>query len=624
MKETDFIKQNKKKWARFEKLSMNKNNDPDEVSRLFTEITEDLSYARTFYPRRSVRVYLNQLSQRVFTSLYKQRKQPIGSFIKFWKETVPLEMYRARYNLLVAFLFFLLAAVVGAISTEYDENFVRLILGDYYVEMTEANIEAGKPMDVYGDSPEGSMFFQITFNNIRVAFFAFVLGIFFTLGTFWLLLRNGIMLGAFQWWFKAKGLLFTTFLTIWIHGAFEISAIVIAGAAGLTVGNGIIFPRSYSRAQSLIFAARRGLTILLSLVPVFIMAGMLESFVTRHYQDMHTAVKLGIILVSFGLIIAYYVVYPFIVARRYPEKIAVKEIPRFIPKKKLNWFKIRKPGEIFTDTFTLLIGKISKLSSIFFKLILPIAIILTAIIFVYDWSRFNHSYVWFDTFGTLFGTGRDFEWYKLLAWPIPLTMLIAAGFFVMKDEEEDHLIARFLGMLVKHFIWLYLYALMLFAIFLFTPGLILVFAALLAPFLNMIPAIIIYEKTNFFNAFVRCFDLGKGGYGDGLVTFMALTAITVIFFFLLHNPLEISIIYIIDDLIKEAIITFTPYYAVVIEGVNIFFYFLYFFLVIPIAMISIGVSYHSVEERKTAKGLYNRLENFGKRNRNFETKLDFE
>ena len=60
MKETSFIKQNKKKWARFEKLSGKKNNDPDEVSELFTEITEDLSYARTFYPRRSVRVYLNQ------------------------------------------------------------------------------------------------------------------------------------------------------------------------------------------------------------------------------------------------------------------------------------------------------------------------------------------------------------------------------------------------------------------------------------------------------------------------------------------------------------------------------------------------------------------------------------
>lgn len=624
MKETDFIKQNKKKWARFEKLSVNKNNDPDEVSELFTEITEDLSYARTFYPRRSVRVYLNQLSQRVFTSLYKQRKQPIGSFVKFWTETVPLEMYRARFNLLTAFLFFLLAAVIGAISTEYDQDFVRVILGDGYVEMTESNIEEGKPMGVYGDSPGGSMFFEITFNNIRVAFYAFVGGILFTLGTFWILLQNGVMLGAFQWWFKAKGLLFTTFLTIWIHGAFEISAIVIAGAAGLTVGNGIIFPRSYSRAQSLIFAARRGLTILLSLVPVFIMAGMLESFVTRYYQEMHTAVKLGIILISFGLIIAYYVVYPFIVARKYPDKIAVKEVPRYMPKRKLDWFKIRKPGEVFTDTFTLMIGKIGKLSSIFFKLILPVAIVLTVFIFSWDWSRFNHSYFWYDTFGTLFGTGRDFEFYKLFGWSVPLTMLVAAGFFIIKDEEEDRVLSRYLGMLIKHFIWLYLYALMIFAIFLFTPGLVLIFVTLLAPFFNMIPAIIIYEKTNFFTAFVRSFDLGKGGYGDGLVTFLALIAVTVIFFFILHNPLEISVLIVVDDLLKQAIINSVTHYAVVIEAVHIFFYLLYFFLVLSIAMISFGVSYHSVEERKTAKGLYKRMERFGKRNRHFETKLDFE
>ena len=72
MKETKFIEQNKKKWARFEQISAHNVTDPDEVSELFTEITEDLSYARTFYPRRSVRVYLNQLAQGVFTKLYKQ------------------------------------------------------------------------------------------------------------------------------------------------------------------------------------------------------------------------------------------------------------------------------------------------------------------------------------------------------------------------------------------------------------------------------------------------------------------------------------------------------------------------------------------------------------------------
>ncbi|MBK6524538.1 MAG: stage II sporulation protein M [Crocinitomicaceae bacterium] len=106
-----------------------------------------------------------------------------------------------------------------------------------------------------------------------------------------------------------------------MHGAFEISSIVIAGAAGITVGNGLIFPKSYTRLQSLVFSAKRGLVIMLSLIPFFIIAGFLESYVTRHYQSIPDVVKALTILVSFSIMILYYVVYPHFVAKRYPEKI---------------------------------------------------------------------------------------------------------------------------------------------------------------------------------------------------------------------------------------------------------------------------------------------------------------
>lgn len=626
MKETDFITQNKKKWARFEKLAANKNNDPDEVSELFTEITEDLSYARTFYPRRSVRVYLNQLSQGVFTSLYRQRKQPIGSFTKFWTEVVPLEMYRARRNLLVAFCFFALAVLVGVISQHYDVDFARIILGDGYIEETERNIARNNPMGIYGSSPQGSMFFQITINNIRVAFLAFAGGILFTLGTYWILLQNGIMLGAFQWWFKAKGLLFTTFLAIWIHGAFEISAIVISGAAGLTVGNGLIFPRSFSRVESLIFAGKRGMIIMLSLIPFFIMAGALESFVTRYYLSIPTAVKLLIILGSFAIIVFYYVIYPVQVARKYPEKIKLKEIPRFIPQRKITWHKIRKPGEVFTDTFTLFIGNISRLSRIFFNLIAPLSGIMISLVFIFDFNRFKYNLYWYDTVGTLFGTGQDFEFYKWFGWCVPLTMLFAAAYFVVSDKREDNLLTNYLKFTVRHFIWLYIYAVIIYGIFLFSPGVFLLLAILVAPFLSAIPSIIIFEKTNFFTAFGRCFDLGKGGYGDALVSFLAMAAIAIIFFFFLHNPLpfELSIMVILDSLLKDTLITSVDHYTVVIAAVHCAVYMIYFFLIFSICMISFTFSYYSVVERKTAKGLYERLALFGKRNRSFETDSDFE
>jgi len=437
-------------------------------------------------------------------------------------------------------------------------------------------------------------------------------------------LQNGIMLGAFQWWFKAKGLLFATFLAIWIHGAFEISAIIISGAAGLTVGNGIIFPKSYSRIQSLIFSAKRGMVIMLSLIPFFIIAGALESFVTRHYLTIPTAVKLLIILGSFALIIFYYVVYPFQVARKYPEKLKVEEVPRFIPPRKITWYKIRKPGEVFTDTFSLLISKMSKLSRIFFSIIGPIAGVMITVVFVFEFARFNSNLIWYQTFGTLFGTGIDFEFYKLFGWCVPLTLLIASAYFVVLDKSEDKLLKNFLKFAVKHFIWLYIYALVIYATFLFSPGALLVFLVLLAPFFNAIPSIIILEKTNIFIAFGKAFDLGKGGYSDSLVSFFALIAITVIFFFILHNPLEMGLMLIIDSFLKDSLITIVDSYSVVIAVVHSVIYLFYFFIIFNICMISFMLTYYSIAERKTAKGLYARLKKFGKRNRYFETDLDFE
>ncbi len=624
MKETDFIQQNKKKWARFEKLSSNSSNDPDEVSELFTEITEDLAYARTFYPRRSVRVYLNQLSQRVFTSLYKQRKQPIGNFWKFWKESVPLEVYRARYNMLAALLFFVLAVIVGVVSQHYDVDFVEIILGEGYVRDTEQRIAEGNPMGIYGESQQASMFFQITINNIKVAFMAFAGGIVFTLGTYWILLQNGIMLGAFQWWFKAKGLLFTTFLAIWIHGAFEISAIVIAGAAGLTVGSGLIFPKSYSRVQSLIFSAKRGMIIMLSLVPVFIMAGALESFVTRYYLEIPTVIKLLIILGSFAIIILYYGIYPFIVARKYPDKIDVSEIPRFIPERKITWFKIRKPGEIFTDTFSILIAKMSKLSRIFFSVIFPIIAIMLAVIFTIHFNRFNYILDWDDIFGRLFGTRSDFEIYKMLGWCLPFTMVISAAYFVLKDEQEESLILNYIKFTFRHFVWLYFYAIIVYAAFVFLPGILLLLAILIGPFINLIPAIITFEKKNFFTALSKAFNMGKDGYGDALVAFLASIGITIIFFFILENPFELGLMTIINDWLKDLLITSVDAYRVVIAIVGAAVYAIYLFFVLNICMISFALSYYTVAEKRTATGLYERLAKFGKRNRNFESDLDFE
>ena len=624
VKETTFIQQNKKKWARFEKLSGSGSSDPDEVAELFTEITEDLSYAKTFYPRRSVRVYLNQLAQGVFTSLYKQRKQPVGGFIKFWTESVPLEMYRARFSLLTSFLFVLVAALIGLVSQEYDHNFLSVVVGEDYVRDTLDRIADGDPMGVYGTSESGSMFWMITVNNIRVAFIIFACGITFTIFTYFLLLYNGVMLGAFQWFFKTNGVLMTSFLAIWIHGAFEISSIIIAGAAGITVGSGLVFPKTFTRVQSLVFSAKRGLLIMLSLIPFFIMAGFLESYVTRHYLSIPDPVKLLLILVCFAIMIFYYVIYPFRVAKKFPERIELKEVPRYIPARKIEWFKIRNVGEIFTDTFYLFISKVSKLSRIFFTVVLPLCIVLCVVIYYYDSYRFNFLEIpWYENLGIIFGTGRDFAMLKLLAWPFILTLLICAVHFVLHDNPDELLIPAFFRYCLKPFIWIYLFAITIFAFLIFSNGFLLFLAIFLTPFLFMVPSIILLEKTNFFNAVGRCFSIGNGAYGDGLGSFLLFGLITIIFFFFLQNPI-MGFLDLLLSVVKEFVITTTDDYSVVLAFISSMAYIVFIFFMFAICFFSYILCYYTSAEKKTAQSLYARLDQFGKRNRSTENALDFE
>jgi len=209
----------------------------------------------------------------------------------------------------VAFFIFAFFAIVGAYSAANDTAFVRLILGDAYVNMTLENMENNDPMAVYKKMEEMDMFLGITINNIKVGLMAFVLGTLFGIGTAFILMQNAIMLGAFQYFFYTKGLLWESARTIWIHGTIEIAVIIIAGCAGLVVGNGILFPKTYTRLTSFIHGTKAGLKIVISTIPFFIIAGFLEGFVTRH-TEMPDGLAVLIISISLFLIIGYYIIYP--------------------------------------------------------------------------------------------------------------------------------------------------------------------------------------------------------------------------------------------------------------------------------------------------------------------------
>ncbi|MGX1024216.1 stage II sporulation protein M [Flavobacterium sp. CS20] len=311
MREVAFVKQNKNKWFKFESyLRDNAQYSPDELSDLYIEITDDLSYAQTFYPNSNTTKYLNQISVKAHQKIYKTQKTSGNKIVKFYTKEFPLMFYNYRYQLLLAFLVFLFFGLIGAYSAATDQDFVRLILGDAYVNMTLENINNNDPMAVYKKANETDMFIGITINNVRVGFLSYIFGFLFGIGALFIGMQNAVMLGSFQYFFADKGLLWESARTIWIHGTIEISVIIVCICAGLVAGNGIMFPKTYTRLESFARSAKAGLKIVLSTVPFFIIAGFLEGFVTRH-TEMPDALAIFIISGSMALILFYYVFLPF-------------------------------------------------------------------------------------------------------------------------------------------------------------------------------------------------------------------------------------------------------------------------------------------------------------------------
>ncbi|WP_305982364.1 stage II sporulation protein M [Roseivirga thermotolerans] len=310
MRESVFVKANISKWEKFESLiSSKEKKDPDELASLFIQLTDDLAFARTHYPKSDVTSYLNNLSTKVHQDIYRNKKERKNRFVRFWKYELPEIFWAHRKEFMASFLFFLVSCIIGAFSAAQDQSFVRLILGDTYVNLTLDNIEKGEPMGIYGSMAQTDMFFAITFNNIRVSFVAFAFGIACSVGTVYLLFRNGVMLGSFQYFFYSKGLLLTSVLTIWIHGTIEIISIIMAGGAGLIMGNSWMFPGTLPRLHSLRQGALKGAKVVLGLVPLFIIAGFLESFVTRLF-GMPNVLKATIIVLSLISMVYYIILYP--------------------------------------------------------------------------------------------------------------------------------------------------------------------------------------------------------------------------------------------------------------------------------------------------------------------------
>lgn len=606
MRETNFINQNKKKWQEFESALDKTYHDPDRLSEQFIQITDDLSYARTFYPNRSVRVYLNGLAQRIFFKIYKNRRSPLKRIGQFWLDELPQLVYESRREFLLSFLVFLVSFGIGILSSVGDPEFPKVILGEDYVQMTIENIESGDPMAVYKQRGQFGMALGITANNLFVAFLTFVMGVFFAVGSIAIMIRNGIMVGAFQYFFIERGLFWDSFLTIWIHGTLEISSIIIAGAAGITMGKGLVFPGTYTRMQSFQRSARRGVKIMVGIAPIIILAGIIEAYLTRHTQTPNIVRGL-FILVCLSFILIYFVWYPYFRAKYGLNKsLPDAKIPSDNIQA-IDFTKVKSSGEIFTEMFQFYkkyFSKIAFLSSL-------MALVFTAAAYLFAKGNPAERFAFANR---MFGMIQGLEQFFVPVIPyLPLVHLatfgiLTMGIFYWIQKEADEVATPFsafgflktvvsigiIGMFISIQRW-------------YVPYLLLA----VVPISLLWAFVMQTEGLNILNGFRRTFTLLQRNTGRVLGLVLVLMLIGILFFLITETTLlsfYLDLVSWIVPLKDKAAENFS-----VILLIFISFFILH--LVFAMFVISFGLLYYTLREILEATHLRARVQEIGIANR---------
>ena len=299
--------------------------DADDMARDFTQLVDDLAYAKTFYPSGKVTRYINTQASRTYLNIYKNRKEESNRLLTFWRYDLPLTIRKHHGAILFCFIVFVVFWVLGFFITRQDENVARNLLGSGYVEYTQENIDKGNPFGIYEMDHPFVSWLWIMINNIRVSLRYFVEGIFGGVFSVYELSKESARLGAFHEFFAARGYGLQVFLVVFVHGTLELTAIIIACAAGLVLGKSYLFPGTLKRLDAFKKGAKDGVKLLIGLMPVFALAAFFEGLLTRLYNDV-SILTTAIVSLSVVFVIWYFIIYPIRLSKKMALQLNEEEV----------------------------------------------------------------------------------------------------------------------------------------------------------------------------------------------------------------------------------------------------------------------------------------------------------
>ncbi len=322
MREALFIKKNKDRWLRNQQMP---SDDPDEMAKDFTQLVEDLAYAKTFYPSGKVTQFVNAEASRIYLDIYRNRKEESNRLISFWKYDLPLTIRKHYKVMLFSLVVFLLFFIFGFFAARQDYDFIRAVLGDNYVRMTERNIANDNPFGVYESGSPFLSWLMLMIHNIQVSLLAFISGILCGVPSLYMLCQNAVMVGVFDQLFATHELGIEFWLVVFVHGTLEMTAVIIAVGAGIVLGKSFLFPGTIRRIDAFKQGAKDGTKLIIGLMPVFGLAAFFEGFITRLYNDVSVLTTI-IFSISVLFVIWYFIIYPIRLGRKMRVQLHEEEV----------------------------------------------------------------------------------------------------------------------------------------------------------------------------------------------------------------------------------------------------------------------------------------------------------
>jgi uncharacterized membrane protein SpoIIM required for sporulation len=245
-----------------------------ETALLYRQAASDLSTLRQDQTARAYAEHVNQLLARAHHIIYSNRGTTFVKVLRFLRDDYPTVFQNHIRYVLVSLVILLGGALLGSVLTVSRPEFMRHMLGPQMVETIERH--EMWTHSIVGVEPMASS--MIMTNNLTVCFIAYAGGILFGLFTVYSMFFNGLLLGVIGVACAQHGMAVDLWSFVAPHGSLELPSIILAGAAGLRLGQGVLFPGIYRRRDSIARAGVDASRLVSGIIPLLVIAGTLEGF----------------------------------------------------------------------------------------------------------------------------------------------------------------------------------------------------------------------------------------------------------------------------------------------------------------------------------------------------------